>query len=454
MNTTDRSLFFSGIGGSGLSAIARFMAARGNRVSGSDRAFDKNPDHPALDALRMCGITMYPQDGSGVTPQTDMLVFSTAVEPDQPELVKARKLNIPSMTRPDYLAALSTDFRSLAVAGTSGKSTTSGMLAFLMERLGMHPSFIGGGRVKQFRTADNPGNSLSGVSDFLVIEACESDGSIVHYRPEHTIVLNLDLDHHSISETASMFRILLDNTRGSCVLNADDLHLAPFRSKAAATFSLDAPSDYRAENLILQPLESSFTVRDIPFRLSLPGRYNVMNALACIALLGEMGIQPEAVAEVLPAFTGIERRFDIHVNTAEHLVVDDYAHNPHKIASMMQAVQLIRPALCYLFQPHGYGPTRMMKNEYIAAFAENLRASDHLILLPIYYAGGTAQKDISSDEIARGVAVQGKSAESVTTRKEVLDRIAEWQNYIIFGARDESLSAFAASIADKIRQRT
>jgi UDP-N-acetylmuramate--alanine ligase len=139
---------------------------------------------------------------------------------------------------------------------------------------------------------------------------------------------------------------------------------------------------------------------------------------------------------------------------AEHLVVDEYAHNPHKIASMMQAVQLIRLALCYLFQPHGYGPTRMMKNEYIAAFAENLRASDHLILLPIYYAGGTAQKDISSDEIARGVAVQGKSAESVTTRKEVLDRIAEWQNYIIFGARERITLAFAASIADKIRQRT
>lgn len=452
MNITDRSLYFSGIGGSGLSAIARFMAARGNRVSGSDRAFDKNPNHPALDALRRCGITLYPQDGRGVTPQTDLLVFSTAVEPDQPELIKARELNIPAMTRPDYLAALSNDFRTLAVAGTSGKSTTSGMLAFLMERLGMHPNFIGGGRVKQFRTADNPGNSLSGDSDFLVIEACESDGSIVHYRPEHTILLNLDLDHHTISETASLFRRVLDNTRGRCILNADDPHLAPFRSGAAATFSLDAPSDYRAENLVLQPLESSFTVRDVPFRLSLPGRYNVMNAVACIALLCEIGIQPDAVAEVLPAFTGIERRFDIHINTAAHLVVDDYAHNPHKIASMMQAMQLVRPSLCYLFQPHGYGPTRMMKEEYIAAFAANLRSSDHLILLPIYYAGGTAQRDISSDDLARGVSAKGKSAESVATREEVLERSAEWKNYIVFGARDESLSTFAASIAEKIRQ--
>jgi len=453
MNITDRSLYFSGIGGSGLSAIARFMAARGNRVSGSDRAFDKNPDHPALDALRRCGITIYPQDGRGVTPQTDLLVFSTAVEPDQPELIKARELNIPAITRPDYLAALSSDFRTLAVAGTSGKSTTSGMLAFLMERLGMHPNFIGGGRVKQFRTADNPGNSLSGASDFLVIEACESDGSIVNYRPEHTILLNLDLDHHSISETASMFRTLLGNTRRRCILNADDPHLAPFRSGAAATFSLDTPSDYRAENLVLQPLESSFTVRGVPFRLSLPGRYNVMNALACIALLCEMGATPIAVAEALPEFAGIERRFDIHANSEAHLVIDDYAHNPHKIASMMQAVRLVRPSLCYLFQPHGYGPTRMMKNEYIAAFAENLRASDHLILLPIYYAGGSAQKDISSDDLARGVAAKGKSAESVATREEVLDRIAEWQNYIVFGARDESLSAFAAAIAEKIRQQ-
>lgn len=453
MQTTDRSLFFSGIGGSGLSAIARFMAGRGNRISGSDRAFDLNPDHPALDALRRSGIALYPQDGSGITRAVDLLVFSTAVEADQPELVRGRELGILSVTRPDYLATLSADFKTIAVAGTSGKSTTSGMLAFLMQRLGMQPNFIGGGRVKQFRSVDNPGNSLSGTSDLLVIEACESDGSIVNYRPEHSIVLNLDLDHHSIGETKTMFETLLQNTKGYCILNADDSNLHSLQTDRSITFSLGTAAGYCAENIELQPLSSSFRIRNVTFRLSLPGRYNIMNAVACIALLGEMGLSLDAIATVLPDFTGIERRFDIHLNDGNRFVVDDYAHNPHKIASMMKAMRLVKPSICYIFQPHGYGPTRMMKQEYIETFARNLRSDDHLILLPIFYAGGTAQKDISSEDLAQGIKTLGKSAEAVAQRSDIFDHTKHWDNFVIFGARDESLSTFAETIAEILRTK-
>ncbi|HCL81431.1 MAG TPA: UDP-N-acetylmuramate--alanine ligase, partial [Nitrospiraceae bacterium] len=165
-----------------MSAIAAFMADKGHVVFGSDRAFDKNPDHPAFKTLKTKGIIIAPQDGSGINKSFDFAVFSTAVEPDQPEYLKSKSLGIPIKTRPEYLAEIVSEFKTIAVAGTSGKSTTSGMLAFLMKRLGLEPNFIGGGRVKQFRTETNPGNSITGNSDILVIEACESDGTIVNYK--------------------------------------------------------------------------------------------------------------------------------------------------------------------------------------------------------------------------------------------------------------------------------
>src|SRR5208283_1047202 len=181
-------IFFSGIGGSGVSAIASFMADKGHIVVGSDRSFDGNPAHPLYQILKSKNIAIVPQDGLGLDSSYDLAVFSTAVEPDQPEVLKARHLGIPVATRPEYLAKIVTEFKTIAVAGTSGKSTTAGLLAFLMQRLGMQPNFIGGGRVKQLRTEHNAGNAITGDSELLVIEACESDGTIVNYKPEYSII--------------------------------------------------------------------------------------------------------------------------------------------------------------------------------------------------------------------------------------------------------------------------
>jgi len=150
----------------------------------------------------------------------------------------------------------------------------------------------------------------------------------------------------------------------------------------------------------------------------------------------------------LPEFAGIERRFDIYLNNEHGLVIDDYAHNPHKIYSLMQTVQNIRENICYIFQPHGFAPTMMMKNEYIDVFAKNLRGSDHLMLLPIFYAGGTVSKEISSHDLADGIKAKGGSAEVVIERGDILKRVCEYKNYVIFGARDETLADFAKEIAD------
>ncbi|HXW67990.1 MAG TPA: Mur ligase family protein, partial [Dissulfurispiraceae bacterium] len=277
-----------------------------------------------------------------------------------------------------------------------------------------------------------------------------SDGTISNYKPEHSIILNLELDHHSVEKTAEMFESLGCNTSGMIILNSDDANLGKVPLRNAVSFSIGAASGYRAEAVDLQPFSTGFSVNGTRFRLSLPGKYNLYNALACIALLGEMGVSLKNIAGVLNEFSGLERRFDIHLNDGKRLVIDDYAHNPHKIASFMRTMQNVRERVCYIFQPHGFAPTRIMKAEYIAAFSENLRFSDHLILLPIYYAGGTASKDISSSDLALGIRERGKSVEVVESRETVLSRSGAWDSYAILGARDETLADFARDLAIKL----
>ena len=444
-------IFFSGIGGSGVSAIAGFTAERGYTVSGSDRLFDINPEHEISRRLQSKGIRIFPQNGTGIDVSCDLAVFSTAVEKTNPDYVKAERLGIPIKTRPEYLSEIVAELDTVAVAGTSGKSTTSGMLTYLMKKLRMEPNFIGGGRVKQFKTAENPGNFLTGSSRLLVIEACESDGTIVSYRPSYSIISNLDLDHHPVEETAEMFEKLSGNTTGFVVIGGDDKNLSSCSIEKSVKFSIDTRSDYRAKDVRYHPFKTLFTVNGERFNLSLPGKHNLYNALACVALLSELGIPLAGISEALTEFSGIERRFDIHLDVKNHLVIDDYAHNPHKIVNLMKTMQGISEKVCYIFQPHGFGPTRLMKDGYIGTFSSNLRETDHLILLPIYYAGGTASKDISSGDIAEGVAAAGRSVEVIDNRNDFFSLPVLWDSYVVFGARDDSLSDFAEKIAERVK---
>lgn len=444
-----KKIFFSGIGGSGVSALASFMADKGNRVFGSDRSFDMDPSHPAYAPLVAKGVSIVPQDGSGIDPSLDLVVFSTAVEKDLPEPKKCSELAIRTQMRPAFLADLVSQYRTFAVAGTSGKSTTSGMLAYMMKELGLEPNFIGGGRVSQFKSTKNLGNAITGESDLLVVEACESDGSIVNYKPEYTLLLNLDLDHHSVEKTAAMFGILVSNTNKTTILNADDENLAKLNLKAA-TYGIEKPAKYKATDIDLKVLSSQFTLNGVRFTVSIPGLYNVYNALACLATLAEHGIALEKCVEPLRSFRGIDRRFDVYADDGKSFVMDDYAHNPHKISSMMEMTQKIRKANTYIFQPHGFAPTRMMKKEYIEAFVKNLRAEDRVLILPIFYVGGTVAKDISSEDLAEGVRAGGKNGSAVS-REDILAQVKPGESYIVFGARDESLADFAEEIAKKTK---
>jgi UDP-N-acetylmuramate--alanine ligase len=366
-------------------------------------------------------------------------------------LIRARQLAITRKTRPEFLADLVSAYQTIAVAGTSGKSTVAGMLAFLMEKLGREPNFIGGGRVKQFMSLQNAGNYTTGDSRILIVEACESDGTIVHFRPDHTIITNLELDHHSIEKTGHMFEKLSDNTKGCVFLNSDDDHLVARMISNPVHFSIHSNSSYKAGNIQYYPFKTLFSMHDRQFKLYLPGRYNLYNAVACIAILMELGFDAERIADALSAFTGLERRFDIHLSNEKYLVIDDYAHNPHKIMNLLTSAQHLSDSICFIFQPHGYSPVRLLKDEFIQVFTEHLRESDHLILLPIYYAGGTVAKNISSATLANGVRASGRSVEVIEDRKMIFDMLHRWSDYVVFGARDDSLADLARDIADKLK---
>lgn len=448
-------IFFSGIGGSGVSAIAGFMAEKGHEVWGSDRAFDRDPLHPVLSLFRdRKNINIVPQDGIALDSSFDMVVFSTAVEPTNPEYRKALSLNIPMKTRPKFLIELSEKFRTIAVAGTSGKSTTSGMIAFVLDSLGTGPNFIGGGRVKAFKKRNGLGNYIVGNSDIFVIEACESDGTIVEYRPEMLVLLNLDLDHHPINLTASMFQRIIDNTSGPVIVNSDDKNLKTLRIRKSVIVSLKDYSKFRPEEIRLYPFHTEFILGNVRFKISIPGLHNLYNAISSIAALSEMGVGLKKISEAISEFNGIERRFDIVFNDGRKLVIDDYAHNPHKISFLIRTVKGFRDRACFIFQPHGYGPTRLMKDGYIKVFSEELSEKDHLILLPIYYTGGTVQKDISSYDLASAIRLAGRSVDVLEDREQIFKFIDRWDTFVVFGARDESLALFARKIAEEIVRQT
>ena len=450
---TDK-IFFSGIGGSGLSSIACFEADRGAIISGSDRAFDLDSAHPLRKVFEAKNIRIFPHNGSGVHSGLDLVVFSTAVEPDQPDRIRAKTLGIPTMSRPQYLTQLITNFATIAIAGTSGKSTTAGLLTYLMAQLGMDPNFIGGGRVKAFRTDTNPGNTRVGLSDFMVVEACESDGTIVNYKPSYSIIANLALDHHPVKETASMFKALYNNTKNLVVTCGDDENLNRYvfdKGNKVIRFSIERNSEYMAQNITYHPLKTTFTVKGLPFELRTPGKHNLYNALSCICLLSELDVSLENIASALPGFTGIERRFDVRFHKDGKLVIDDYAHNPHKIQYLMKSIQPFADSVCYVFQPHGFAPVKLMKEEYIDTFNKELRSGDALFVLPIFYQGGTVVNDISSRDLVLPLQRGGFRAEVVEKRSEVVNQLKEWDVIVIFGARDDSLSLFADEIARRLQ---
>jgi UDP-N-acetylmuramate--alanine ligase len=442
---------FAGIMGSGMSAIAQYLAWKGQAITGSDRIAFAKEMKETKEKLERCGCHLFPQDGSGITPSTEALVVSTAIEDDSPDIAAARKLGIPIFHRSDVLAAIVASHRTIAVCGVSGKSTVAALIFEILRACGKSPSIIAGANLIRLNEEGFLGNSFKGDSDLLVIEADESDGTLVKYRPEKSVFLNISKDHKSVAQAMELFERLAGQTP-LVITNGDDPGLKSIR--AALQFGLSDRVDFRPESVKAVTPSLRFTLKGTGFELPLPGRHNLSNALAALCVCESEGCTLEQMVEPVREFKGVMRRFSVSRTPKGITIIDDYAHNPDKIKAALLTARDFGVRIFAIFQPHGYGPTRFLKDELVETFAQLIRDTDEVHFLPIYYAGGTVKKDISSEDLADWVRERGVLSYAPQDRKGLLadltQRVKPGDAVILMGARDPTLSVLAQEIKNSL----
>ena len=453
------SYHFVGIGGIGMSAIAQVLNEQGHTVSGSDRNYDKQITPYVFSKLLSNGISLHPQNGSGVQENTDLVVVSSAIEEDNPDIKKARVLGKNIIKRADLLAGMFNRKYGIAIGGTNGKTTVSCMTGYILDYAGLSPTVIVGGCIKNYIDNFHLGNAMTGTSDIVSIEADESDGSIVLYTPRIAVITNISKDPKSIDEISRMFVSFSQNTTETLIINADcpRLRMIELKHKNIITYGLNNNAMIHAKNIICKPFQSTFDVDSHSFEINLPGIYNVSNALAAIAIARTLNINDDKTAAALRQFKGVQRRMDIIGEIDGIIIVDDYAHNPEKVMAVINAAKLGCKRVIAIFQPHGYSPTIFMKEEFINAFINILSPRDVLFMPEIYYAGGTASKNISSADIIKRVKESGKNAFFIEKRDDIIPEIKKHAQtgdcIIVMGARDNTLTEFCQNILHSLQNK-
>jgi len=464
--TRNKAYFFCGVGGSGMLPLAMIIKGRGNSVEGSDRALDQGRTPEKFDWLRSHGVALHGQDGSGITSADQTLVISGAVEETIPDVQAARRVGASIVTRPQLLAEIfNAAPRAVGVAGTSGKSTVTGMIGWILHQAGLDPTVMNGAVMKNFMTADEPfASALIGGEQVFVSEVDESDGSIARYEPEVAVLTNVSLDHKSMEELRALFRDFIGKAK-TAVLNLDNEETAALAAEIgeakAVTFSLSDPdADLMANHLTPRPggitfdVSSGATHEVQRVNLGVPGAHNVANALAAIGAAMACGVSLEVAAKALDDFTGIRRRLEVVGEAGGVTVLDDFAHNPDKIAATLATLHAFPGRLLIMFQPHGFGPLRLMKREFIEGFARDLNPDDILLIPEPVYFGGTTDRSVGSKDIADGIAAKGRHAEALVDRPACGERLIELakpgDRIVVMGARDDTLSTFAADLVERL----
>ncbi|HNY29651.1 MAG TPA: Mur ligase domain-containing protein [Fibrobacteria bacterium] len=441
------SWHFSGIGGSGMSAIAFYLLGRGETVSGSDRLFDRGGGESIRLALESAGARICPQDGDGLAPGA-VLVVSTAVEDTTAEVRRAREQGNRIVHRSEALAEIASRTRCIAVSGTSGKSTVTAMVFRVLREGGLDPSVISGAVLRELSGRGHWGNAWGGAGAWLVIEADESDGSLVRYHPEVGLLLNLDRDHKELSELREIFGTFREQS-ANFVVHGDRADCMEIGGPGASRFgvrnsSLPLPTDIR---LLADRVE--FTLGDVPFSVPGPGMHTLENALAALAVGRLAGVDLACGARALASFAGVGRRHELMGESRGVRVFDDFAHNPTKVEAGLSAAQLAAGdgRVLAIFQPHGFGPLRFLLDDFATSFTKALRPGDQLWIAPVYDAGGTADRSISSADLA--AKIRG-TVHCLPTRAEIpaaIARIAQSGDVVYsMGARDPDLPSFAKSV--------
>jgi UDP-N-acetylmuramate--alanine ligase len=446
-----KNVFFIGVAGVGMSAIAQYLAGIDKKVSGSDRYFKEGEFNDTKEKLQAAGIQCFLQNGDGITAETDLVVVSTAIEDTVFEVQKAKQLNIPIIKRSELLALIAKSKRTIAVGGTSGKSTTSAMLFDILDKAGLQPSIISGAGLVSIIKEGKIGNAKVGAGAWLVIEADESDGSIVQYEPEIGLLLNVDKDHQEIDELMSIFTTFKNNSK-IFIVNQSNTLAKKLSQNIAQDFSFDENSGagYIATNFNQQGFSIQFTIHNSPFTINSIGRHNMENALAAVAVANQIGVDLETCASSLKNYEGIYRRNQVLGNKNGVWVIDDYAHNPVKCAAAIMACQPVANKVVAWFQPHGYGPTRFLRDDFVKEIAAALRPQDEIWMSEIFYAGGTAVKDISASDLINDIKALGKNAFFVEDRNLFLEtarpHLSDNSVLLLMGARDPGLEAFSKSV--------
>ncbi len=442
--------------------LALIMKARGYAVSGSDRGRDQGRTPERFAFLEEQGIRLYPQDGSGITPAVSCVVVSTAVEETVPDYRAAVAQGVPIVRRATLLAELFNEaHRRVAVAGTSGKSTTTGMIGWLLHQAGFNPTVMNGAVMKNFITPEMPlASALVGDPALFVSEVDESDGSIDGFNPTVAVLNNMALDHKTMEELRGLFSRFVGKAQ-NVVINLDNEETVRFVTPSMTTYSLrDPAATLFASDLVFEQDGMRFHVTHTPtgqgasLRLPVVGRHNVSNALAAVGVALSLGVSLESAVKILESFSGITRRMEKIGSAHGVTVYDDFAHNPDKIAASLDAFHQCEGRLLILFQPHGYGPLKLMKEAFVTAFAQGLRPHDHLFIVDPLYLGGTVDRSVTSLDLADGVAAKGRQAFYHPSRDDaaaamVLEAMAR-DRLIVMGARDDTLPALAHALLGKV----
>ncbi len=442
--------FFIGVGGVGMSAIAQYLSGIGKSVSGSDRQFDASKKGDTQQKLEAENISCFKQDGSGISESTKVVVISTAIEEDNIELVQAEELGALILHRAEMLKIISLSRKTIAISGTSGKSTTAGMLFHVLRESGWDPAFISGAGLVSLQQEGKLGNGCAGSGDWLIIEADESDGTLVQYTPEIGVILNIDKDHKDMDELQEIFTTFKSNITERLITNQSHRLAAQYSQAVENDFGVEVGCGYSGEAFVQNGYAITFTVSEQKFSMPVIGRHNMENALAVIAVAHYLGISLEQIAWALESYQGIYRRHQVLGDFNGTVLIDDYAHNPSKIAASIQSAQSIAPRVIAWFQPHGFGPTKFLRDDLVKEISEVLRDGDEMWMSEIYYAGGTVIKDISAADLIGDIVAQGKNARFVENRDDVIEAYKSIKGksdvLLLMGARDPSLADFAEDI--------
>lgn len=449
---------FCGISGSGMSALAQILKLSGHEVQGSDRNFDLNRDTNNRKALEDLGIKIYPQDGSSITTDLEYICASTAVEDTIPDIKAAKEKNVKIKTRPELLTQIFHAYKyGIAVGGTSGKTTTTAMIGFILDQAGKQPCMINGGLLRDYEDHTGIPNIIFNKGDICIVEADESNGSISLYNPYISIINNISADHKSLSELSDLFQQLSDRTTHAVIINDDYELCQKIKYQGVRrTFSIrNAAADFYAQDIRPLAQGTQYLFRDKTYRLNLIGAFNVANALAAIATCVEMGVDAHLAAEILEKFHGTKRRLEVIGAVNSITVIDDFAHNPDKVKASVSALRQYEGRLIVMFQPHGFGPMRSLGKEIIAEFVNNMSAQDVLVMPEIFFVGGTVTKDISSADLIQHAHNLGKeNAFFFDKRQEaenfILKTAKIGDRIVIMGARDNSLTELCRDILQRL----